>query len=98
MKTVALFGTSHSYQIPGRAEFRFRARIEMACLKLKICSIGEEFCAQEPINRNGDASLCEQIAKRFRIPHRYCDLNGEERIGLGVRHEHLIRTEGWLLD
>ena len=98
MKTVGLFGTSHGYQIPGSAESQFRVAIEKACLNLKIRSIGEEFCAQELMNRNVDASICEQIAKRFSIPHRYCDLNDEERIGRGVRHEHMIRIEGWHLD
>jgi hypothetical protein len=97
MKTVALFGTSHSYQVPDSAESEFRAAIEKACLNRKIRSIGEEFCAQELINRNIDVTICEQIANRFGIPHRYCDLNDEEREKLGVRHENLIRSQGWLL-
>jgi len=97
MKTVALFGTSHRYQIPGGAESQFRVAIEKACLHLKIRAIGEEFCAQELTNRNVDASISQRIAERFSIQHRYCDLNSAERERLGVRHENIIRTEGWLL-
>src|ERR1700736_5515246 len=93
---VGLLGTSHSYQIPGSAESQFRAAIEKSCLNLSIRSIGEEFSEQELINRNVDASTCEQIAKCFGIPHRYCDLNDGERERLGVRHENIIRWEGWL--
>ena len=98
MKTVALFGTSHSYQVPGGGGSPFRATIEKACVSLKVCAIAEEFCVQELRNRNVDASICEQIATRFNIRHRYCDLNPEEREKLGVRHESLIRVEGWQLD
>jgi hypothetical protein len=97
MKTVALFGTSHTYQIPGGSESQFRAAIEKVSLNLKVHAIGEEFCAQELINRNVDASISERIAKQFSIQHRYCDLNEEERESLGVRHENIIRSEGWLL-
>jgi hypothetical protein len=43
-------------------------------------------------------SIGEQVAKRFGIPHQYGDLNDEERIKLGIRHEHMIRAGGWHLD
>jgi hypothetical protein len=95
VKTVALFGTSHNYQIPGGAGSPLGAPIEKACATLKIRAIAEEFSVEELINRNVDTSICEQIAKRFNIRHRYCDLNPEEREKLGVRHESLIKTEGW---
>jgi hypothetical protein len=95
VKAVALFGTSHSYQIPGDAGSPLRAPIEKACVSLKIRAIAEEFSVDELINRNVDASICEQIATRFNIRHRYCDPNPEEREKLGVRHESLIKAEGW---
>jgi hypothetical protein len=47
MKTVVLFGTSHTYQIPGTAESQFQRGIETVCLKQNIGLIAEEFSAEE---------------------------------------------------
>jgi hypothetical protein len=69
MKTVALFGTTHAYQIPGDAESQFQAVIEKACSNQSIRAIAEEFCVEELANRNVTASIGEQVAKRIRIPH-----------------------------
>ncbi len=96
MKTVVLFGTSHTYQIPGDAESQFQAAIEKVCSNQNIRSIAEEFSAEELTNRNVDASISEQLAKRIGIPHRYCDLNNKERLARGVQHENIIRSDGWM--
>jgi len=95
MNTVALLGTSHSYQIPGSAESQFRAAIETACLNLKVRSIGEEFCAQN----SSTAMSMPQSASGLRsgsVSRAGIALNDEERERLGVRHENMIKSEGWL--
>jgi len=94
-KAVALFGTSHSYQIPGDADSRFRAALEKVCSTQNIRSIAEECSAEGLKNRNVGASIAEQLAKQIGIAHRHCDLDSKERLARGVRYEKIIRLEGW---
>jgi hypothetical protein len=95
-RTVALIGTSHTFQRPGHAtESEFRKFIGDACAKLKVRAIAEEMSLEALAQQNASESICEQIAKARGWLHRYCDPNDEQRRALNLRGRTCIELQGF---
>jgi hypothetical protein len=95
-RTVALIGTSHTYQRPGHAtEGEFRRLINQACASLKVRAIAEEASLEALAQKHASHSICEEIAKTAGLSHRYCDPNNEQRNALNIRGKQDIEWEGF---
>jgi hypothetical protein len=84
-RTVAVIGTSHTYQRPGHAtEGAFRQLIQDVCVALKVRAIAEEMSLEALVQKDTSESICEGMAKAADLPHRYCDLDNEQRRALNI--------------
>jgi hypothetical protein len=96
MRTVALIGTSHTYQRPGHAtESEFRGLINQACASLKVRAIAEEASLEALAQKHASHSICEEIAKAAGLSHRYCDPNNEQRNALNIKGKQDIEWLGF---
>jgi hypothetical protein len=79
MRTVALVGTSHKYQLPatiGADDFQtFLANI---CIASKVTAIGEEMSVEGLMQKCASESVCKTISNTLSIAH-YCDMDNEQR-------------------
>jgi hypothetical protein len=98
-RTVAVIGTSHTYQRPGHAtEGAFRQLIKEVCAALKVRAVAEEMSLEALVQKDTSESLCEEIAKAAGLPHRYCDPDNEQRRALNIRGRQNIEWEGFSCD
>ena len=96
-KSVVLIGTSHRYQMPENpAAGAFRTYIGHLHETTPFRAIAEEMSPEELANRRSALSICAEFANEVGIHHRYCDPNNEQRRGLRVRHQNIIKADGWL--
>ena len=95
-KRVILIGTSHEYQLPGRAgSHDFRAFVERLCFDHHVRAVAEE-CSQEALQAQDAAhSVCELIAGTLSVDHQYCDPDRRQRIELGILQENDIEILAW---
>jgi hypothetical protein len=99
MRNVVLIGTSHKHQLPENSEAdAFCAFIRQLYATKAFQAIAEEMSLEELANRHVTRSICTQIANELGVCHQYCDPDKEQRSALGLRHNNIIKADGWLYD
>jgi hypothetical protein len=99
-KKIHIIGTRHTCQIPGNDhETLFKNLIESSCDKYHFRGIGEEMnleaLKQYP---NVKMTICQIIAERLNILHRYCDPDPAQRKSLGITSEQEVSLDGFFND